>query len=88
MARECPGHPSNAPTQSTTARSTTESDTAIKLTPNDSASNVPAVQTTMVNAKLTRAQQIAKLEEEMDDEEWNAYLDARDMEADFYNAES
>ena len=42
---------------------------ATELTPNDSASNAPTVQTTTVNAKLTQAQQIAKLKEEMDDEE-------------------
>ena len=64
------------------------SDTAVELTPNDSASNAPAVQTTTTSTKLTQAQQIAKLKEEMDDEERNAYLNAHDMETDFYNAES
>ena len=53
LARECPGRPPNSPTPSTTARSTTESDTAVKLTPNDSASNTPTVRTITVNTKLT-----------------------------------
>ena len=88
MAWECPGRPSNSPTLSTTARLTMDFDTAIECTPNNSASNTPTVQTTTTSTKLTWAQQIAKLEEEMDDEERNAYLDTRDMKMDFYNAES
>ena len=65
-----------------------DSDMAVRIMPNDSASNAPIVQTTMTAAKLTGNQQIAKLKEEMDDEEQSAYLDAQDMNGDFYSAKS
>lgn len=65
-----------------------DSDMAVRIMPNDSASNAHMVQTTMTAAKLTGNQQIAKLKEEMDDEEQSAYLDAQDMNRDFYSAKS
>ena len=37
--------------------------------------------------KLTRAQRIRAIEEEMDEDKRGAYLDARDMGEDFCNAE-
>lgn len=87
MARECAGRrpQSSSPTPSTiSARSTSDSTTAVDVAPDDSVSNVPTACVTTVAPKLTRAQQIVKIEEEMDDEEQSAYLDARDMDSDFY----
>ena len=63
------------------------SDTAVNIMPDDSVSNAPAARVATVIPKLTRAQQIAKIEEEMSNDERSTYLDARDMDQDFYNVE-
>ena len=68
MACKCPGCSQSPPNQSTTVCSTTGSDMAVEVMPSDSVSNMPAVQATTTNVKLTCAQQIAKLKEKMDDE--------------------
>lgn len=41
--------------------------------------------TTMLGPKLTKAQQIAAIEESMNDEEHSAYLNSRNMGEGFYN---
>lgn len=100
MACECPGRPpqnSNSSTTGsahiTTTATSTVSDTTMavnptaEITPNDSVSNAPVVCTTTAKPKLMCAQQIAKLKEEMSDDERSSYLDSRDMESDFYSAE-
>jgi hypothetical protein len=46
-----------------------------------------AIATPPSRAMLTKAQQIAALEEAMTEEERGEYLDARDMGQDFYSAE-
>ena len=76
---------SNARTTTTTSTNTTTTDT------NAPTPNVPIVATTTTTPtltttttpKLTRAQRIRAIEEEMDEEERGAYLDARDMGEDF-----
>ena len=57
----------------------------MNLTPDDSVSNAPAAWATTITAKLTLAQQITKLKEQMSDDEQSAYLDARLMDSDFYD---
>ena len=66
---------------------TNDSATIVDVTPNNSISNAPAACAITTVPKLTRAQQIAKLEEEMSDDERSSYLDAREMDQDFYNVE-
>ena len=66
------------------ARSTSDSITAVNITPDNLASNASTARVVTIAPKLMHAQQIAKIEEEMDDEERSAYLDARDMDWDFY----
>ena len=95
MASRCPKNAnrpnnSNARETTTTNNSTTTTDTS---TTNAPTSNVPIVATTTTTAtltpppittpKLTRAQRIRAIEEEMDEEERGAYLDAWDMGEDF-----
>lgn len=91
MACECPGcSQSNAHTPSIASThmiETTDSTTAVEVTPDDSVSNAPIVRATVIKPRLTHAQQIAVLEEEMSDEECSNYLDSHDMEMDFYNVE-
>lgn len=91
MARECPGRPqltTCTPTNvSMRTTETTNSATAVEVTPDDSVSNAPVIHTMTTKVKLTCAQQIAALEEEMSDEERGTYLDSHDMESDFYNVE-
>lgn len=53
----------------------------VDVTPNDSVLNTPIVHIAATAPKLTCAQQIAKIEKEMSDDEWSAYLDARDMDS-------
>ena len=65
--------------------STTDSTTAVEITPDNSVSNTPVACTTTVESKLTKAQQILAIKESMDEEERGAYLDARDMGEDFYS---
>src|ERR1700761_5149824 len=62
-------------------------DLQIRRPPPRQLSNAPTARATTVVPKLTRAQQIAAIEEEMSDEERSAYLDAREMDQDFYNVE-
>ena len=96
MASRClknANHPSNsnARAMTTTNTNTTTTDTN---SPNALTSNVPTVTTATTNPtppptttpKLTRAQHIRAIEEEMDKEERGAYLDARDMGEDFCTA--
>lgn len=89
MAHECPGctQPNSCPSTTISTRTTTMTDstTVVEVTPDDSVSNVPVVCTTTVKLKLTHTQQIAKIEEEMSNDERSTYLDSRDMELDFYN---
>lgn len=88
MAKECTGRrsQSSSPTPSSvSARSTTDSATVVDIAPDDSVSNTPTARVTTVAPKLTWAQQIAKIEEEMSDEEWSTYLVACDMDSDFYS---
>ena len=66
------------------AHSTSDSITAVSITLDDSASNLSMARIVTIAPKLTRAQQITKIEEEMDNEERSAYLDAHDMDSDFY----
>ena len=91
MAHECLGRSqtsSHTPsTVSACTTMTTDSTTTVKVTPDHSVSNAPVVCTTTVKVKLTHAQQIAVLEEEMSDEECSTYLDSCDMETDFYSVE-
>ena len=76
MARDCPKN-SNRNFNSNARETTTESKT------NDPSPKSTAPPTT---PKLTKAQQICALEEAMEDEERAAYLDSRDMGADFWSA--
>ena len=93
MASRCPknasrANNSNARETTTTNTNTTTTDTS---NPNAPTSNVPIVATTTTTPippptttpKLTRAQRIRAIKEEMDEEERGAYLDARDMGEDF-----
>ena len=63
----------------------TDLTTAVNVTPDNLVSNAPTVHAAMVTPKLTWAQQIVKIEEEMSNEERNVYLDTREMDTDFYN---
>ena len=63
------------------ARETTTNDTN-----NKSPSKNPTTTGDATSTKLTRAQQIRALEEDMEDEERATYLDARDMGSDFWSA--
>ena len=74
-------------TASTVSDTTTAVNAAAEIAPDDSVSNAPAACVVKITNKLTHAQQIAKLEEEMSDDEQGTYLDSRDMESDFYSAE-
>ena len=89
MAHECLGRSPTTLRTSTNvsarATSTTDSTTAVEITPDDSASNTPVARTTIIEPKLTKAQQILAIEESMDEEERGAYLDARNMGEDFYS---
>ena len=88
LARECAGRPPQippTPPSTVSARTTNDTAAAVNLTPDDSVSNAPAARATTITAKLTLAQQIAKLEEQMSDDERSAYLDARLMDSDFYD---
>ena len=88
MARECTGRPtqtSSSPSSAVLARTTSDSTTAVNLTPDDSVSNAPTARVTTIAAKLTLAQQIQKLEEQMSEDQRSAYLDARLMDSDFYD---
>ena len=93
MASRCPKNANrptnlNARTTTTTSTNTTTTDTN---TTNAPTPNVPIVATTTTTPtptttttpKLTRAQRIRAIEEEMDEEERGTYLDARDMGEDF-----
>ena len=91
MARECPtrtARPSVTSTPSTSHARTTDT------TSSDEQSEDPKTTTAVVwtvtdtdDTKLTRAQKIAAIEEEMSDDEHAAYLDSHDMEADFCSVE-
>ena len=93
MASRCPKN-ANRPNNSN-ARETTTTNTNATTTNNTNAptSNVPIAATTtttttptpppITTPKLTRAQRIRAIEEEMDEEERGAYLDAQDMGEDF-----
>ena len=85
MARECPGRAPRL--DSTQAVCTSETTPAEGSKPADQEPTTTARVTT-VGPKLTKAQQIAVIEESMDDEERGAYLDARDMGQDFYDVET
>ena len=88
MARECAGRPpqnSSSPSSTISVRATSDSTTAVNLTPDDSVSNAPTAWVTTTAAKLTLAQQIQKLKEQMSEDERSAYLDARLMDSDFYD---
>ena len=93
MASRCPknaNRPNNPNVRETTTTSTNTTTTDINNT-NAPTSNVPIVATTTttptpppnITPILTRAQRIRAIEEEMDEEERGAYLDARDMGEDF-----
>ena len=86
MASRCPKNANrNTSNQTnTTVRETTTTTTtpATTTTP-----PVAVVTPPPPGPKLTRAQQIRAIEEEMDEDERGAYLDARDMGEDFCNAE-
>ena len=87
MAWECAGrHPQNpsSPPSTTLVCAMSDSTTVVNVAPSNLVSNAPTVHVTMAIPKLTRAQQIARIEEEMSDEERSAYLDMRDMDLDFY----
>ena len=76
MARDCPKNSNRNLSANTREATTSNKDT-----------NPPSTPTTSTNStKLTRAQQICALEEAMEDEERAAYLDSRDMGADFWSA--
>ena len=89
MASRCPknANRNNSNQVNTTAReSTTPTTTTATTTP-----TTPTMTTTTPSPpgpgpKLTRAQQIRAIEEEMDEDGRGAYLDARDMGEDFCNA--
>ena len=68
--------------ESTTTTSTTPTTTTATTTPNLTTTTSPPP-----GPKLTRAQRIRAIEEEMDKDERGAYLDARDMGEDFCSAE-
>ena len=88
MARECAGCPpqtSSSPSSTISARATSDSTTAVNLTPDDSVSNAPTAWVTTIAAKLALAQQIQKLEEQMSEDERSAYLNAHLMDSDFYD---
>ena len=88
MARECAGCPpqtSSSPSSTISARATSDSTTAVNLTPDDSVSNAPTAWVTTIAAKLALAQQIQKLEEQMSEDKRSAYLDVRLMDSDFYD---
>ena len=89
MACECPSRsPSTSRTStnvSARTTNTTDSTTAVEVTPDDSVSNTPIARATTVESKLTKAQQILAIEESMDEEEHRAYFNARDMGEDFYS---
>ena len=93
MASHCPknaNHPnvSNAQETTTNNTNTTTTDTNTTNVPTPNVSNVATTTTTPtpptnITPKLTRAQRIQAIEEEMDKEEQGTYLDARDMGEDF-----
>ena len=88
MARECTGRPPQTPSSPSSAVSactTSDSTMAVNLTPDDSVSNAPTARVTTIAAKLTLAQQIQKLKEQMSEDQRSAYLDARLMDSDFYD---
>ena len=78
MARDCPKN-ANRKLNPSTREATTE-----PKTPDSPTNSTPTPK--MAITKLTRAQQIRALEEDMEDEERAAYLDARDMGSDFWSA--
>ena len=93
MASRCPkntNRPNNSNAQETTTTNTNTTTTDTSTT-NAPTSNVPIVATTTITPtppttttpKLTRAQRIRAIEEEMDEEERGAYLNAWDMGEDF-----
>ena len=75
MARDCPKN-SNRNSNANVRETPTENKTT----------DSPKTSPTNNSTKLTRAQQIRALEEAMEDEERAAYLDSRDMGADFWSA--
>ena len=90
MASRCPKNENwnNAKQTTTNARESTT--TTPTTTTTTTTTTVPSTTTnTMLTPgpKLTRAQQIRAIEEEMDEDERGAYLDARDMGEDFCSAE-
>ena len=89
MANRCPknanrSNPNQTTTnvrESTTTNPTTTTATTAATTPSTTTNTTPPP-----GPKLTRAQRIRAIEEEMDEDERGAYLDARDMGEDFCNA--
>ena len=88
MASRCPknanrntSNQTNTTVRETTTTTTTPT-TTVTTTPPDA-----VITPTPPGPKLTRAQRIRAIEEEMDEDERGAYLDARDMGEDFCNAE-
>ena len=73
MARECPGCASRPDSTQTIPTNETTSTKGSKPADQEPTTTVQA---TTVRSKLMKAQQIAAIEESMDDEERGAYLDA------------
>ena len=90
MANRCPknANRNNANQTNTTARETTiPTSTTPTTTTTTTTPNATTITSSPPGPKLTRAQRICAIEEEMDEDERGAYLDARDMGEDFCSAE-
>ena len=88
MASRCPknANRNNTNQTNTTARETTTSTPTTTTTTATTTPPVAVATPPPPGPKLTRAQRIHAIEEEMDEDEQGTYLDARDMGEDFCSA--